>query len=205
MAKDPAFLFYPGDWLGGTMGMDYLTQGCYLNLLILQFQQKGKFTEASAKHVLGISFAHAWPVLQHKFKTDGTHFWNQRLLDEIDKRVNYSKSRRNNALSKKNDEACAEHIENENDIENDIEKRKLKFLEELKIFVGKYPDAMIKKFADYWTEHNPGGRKMLYETKKVFDVSRRLARWNSNGYDKKPPVGGSTEIIPKDKSYEGGL
>ena len=27
MAKDPAFLFYPGDWLGGTMGMTLEEKG----------------------------------------------------------------------------------------------------------------------------------------------------------------------------------
>lgn len=37
MAKDPAFLFYPGDWLGGTMGMSLTQKGAYFHLLMVQF------------------------------------------------------------------------------------------------------------------------------------------------------------------------
>jgi hypothetical protein len=31
MGKDPAFLFYPGDWLGGTIGVSFIA---YLGTLI---------------------------------------------------------------------------------------------------------------------------------------------------------------------------
>ena len=37
MAKDPAFLFYPNDWLGGTIGMSFEEKGAYMELLIAQF------------------------------------------------------------------------------------------------------------------------------------------------------------------------
>lgn len=36
MTKSPAFLFYPGDWLGGTLGMTLEEKGAYMELLILQ-------------------------------------------------------------------------------------------------------------------------------------------------------------------------
>jgi uncharacterized protein YdaU (DUF1376 family) len=39
MAKDPAFLFYPTDWLGGTMGMTFEQKGAYMNFLMLQFNK----------------------------------------------------------------------------------------------------------------------------------------------------------------------
>lgn len=117
MAKDPAFLFYPGDWQGGTMYLTYEQKGCYIDLLVLQFNT-GKFTEAQAKQVLSICFAVAWPLLVQKFKTDGTFYWNERLQVEIDRRKNFSNSRRNNALSQKKpkngSEAYAKHMETEN-------------------------------------------------------------------------------------------
>lgn len=124
MAKDPAFLFYPGDWLQGTMGMSFEEQGAYLQLLILQFNT-GKFTQAQAKQVLSICSASVFEKVLQKFSTDGTFFWKQRLTDEIERRRKFSESRRNNAKSKKsipkNNKAYAKHMETETVIENENE------------------------------------------------------------------------------------
>jgi len=108
MSKDPAFLFYPGNWLGGTMGMTFEEKGCYLELLILQFNN-GKFTEAQAKHTLSTRFDYAWATLQHKFITDGTYYWNERLQEEIEKRVKFIESRRLSGLTPKKEKAYAKH------------------------------------------------------------------------------------------------
>jgi hypothetical protein len=32
----------------------------------------------------------------------------------------------------------------------------------------------------YWTEHNPGGKKMRFEMQKVFDIHRRILTWKRN-------------------------
>lgn len=127
MAKDPAFLFYPGDWNLGTMHLTLLEKGCYIELLILQFA-KGKFTEAQAKHMLSGSFDIVWTNLREKFCTDGTFYWNKRLKVEKEKREKFSESRRSNALvnkkGEKNNEAYAKHMdkhmENENINENTV-------------------------------------------------------------------------------------
>lgn len=112
MAKDPAFLFYPGDWNLGTMHLTLLEKGCYMELLILQFA-KGKFTEAQAKHMLNGSFDLAWPTLREKFRTDGTFYWNERLKTEKEKRQKFTESRRNNGSVKKNDSKhMPKHMEN---------------------------------------------------------------------------------------------
>lgn len=109
MAKDPAFLFYPGDWNLGTMHLTLLEKGCYIELLILQFA-KGKFTEAHAKHMLNGSFDLVWANIREKFYTDGTFYWNKRLLLEKEKRQNFTESRRSNAIAKKKPEAYAKHM-----------------------------------------------------------------------------------------------
>jgi hypothetical protein len=118
MAKDPAFLFYPGDWSLGTMHLTLLQKGCYMELLVLQFA-KDKFTEAQAKHMLGSSFDLAWPSLREKFRTDGTYYWNERLKLEKEKRKKFTDSRRNNGSIrksvKKNYEHMVEHMEDENE------------------------------------------------------------------------------------------
>ncbi len=117
MAKDPAFLFYPGDWNLGTMHLTLLEKGCYMELLILQFA-KGKFTEAQAKHMLNGSFDLAWPTIREKFCTDGTFFWNKRLKLEKEKREKFSESRRNNGSIKKNEEKSPKHMPKHMEDEN---------------------------------------------------------------------------------------
>lgn len=113
MAKDPAFLFYPGDWNLGTMHLTLLEKGCYMELLILQFA-KGKFTEAQAKHMLNGSFDLAWATISEKFKTDGKYYWNERLEKEKEIRQKFTQSRRDNASnpkkSKKGEKAYASHM-----------------------------------------------------------------------------------------------
>jgi len=109
MSKDPAFLFYPNDWIGGTMGMTFEEKGCYMELLMMQFNH-GKFTEAQAKQVLSICFDVAWANIKHKFKTDGTYYWNVRLKEERERRQKFTESRRSNASNPKKTKASAKHM-----------------------------------------------------------------------------------------------
>lgn len=115
MAKDPAFLFYPGDWNLGTMHLTLLEKGCYIELLILQFA-KDRFTEAQAKHMLNGSFDLDWANIREKFKTDGVYYWNERLKLEKEKRQKFTESRRSNGSIKKTDtKHMLKHMEDENE------------------------------------------------------------------------------------------
>jgi hypothetical protein len=89
MAKDPAFLFYPGDWLGGTTTMNRHLKGCYLDVLIAQFNI-GPLSFDEIQEVLGADFEKFWPRLQKKFSInkDGL-FFNERLELEKEKRQKY--------------------------------------------------------------------------------------------------------------------
>jgi uncharacterized protein YdaU (DUF1376 family) len=148
MAKDPAFLFYPGDWQGGTMYMSHQVKGAYMDLMILQFNV-GKFTLAQAEQVLSICFDVAWPMLKQKFVTDGEFFWNERLALEIEKRKKFTKSRRDNALggkegtkkSKASAEHMLQHMENENINEDEIKEERIEGIREEgeKLPVGIFP------------------------------------------------------------------
>ena len=92
MAKDPAFLFYPNDWLGGTMGMTFEEKGAYIELLMMQFN-RGHMTS----HMIGQVVGQVWDKLQHKFVQDEEGKWfNERLDIEKEKRSNFTLSRRNN-------------------------------------------------------------------------------------------------------------
>jgi hypothetical protein len=95
MAKDPAFLFYPGDWLSGTMGMSFEEKGAYMELLIYQFN-RGPFEEKQALRILNEDI---WQTLKDKFiKNKDEKYFNQRLELEKEKRSSYVESRRNSRL-----------------------------------------------------------------------------------------------------------
>jgi uncharacterized protein YdaU (DUF1376 family) len=91
MSKDPAFLFYVNDYLGGTMGFTIEMHGAYLLMLLYQFNN-GPFEESAAK-IIGEN----WEKIKCKFKkTDSGLFYNERLKIEIEKRRSYSASRSKN-------------------------------------------------------------------------------------------------------------
>jgi uncharacterized protein YdaU (DUF1376 family) len=90
--KDPAFLFYPGDWLSGTIGMTFEEKGAYMELLMAQFS-RGHMTD----HMCGQVVGHLWGQIKFKFKQDSEGLWfNERLDIEKEKRKNFVNSRKNN-------------------------------------------------------------------------------------------------------------
>ena len=96
MMKDPAFLFYPNDYLGGTMGMTFEQKGAYVELLMTQFN-RGHMTSHMIGHVLGQNGGQIWDVIKCKFKTDDNGmFYNERLEIEQNKRKSFTESRLNN-------------------------------------------------------------------------------------------------------------
>lgn len=130
--KDPAFLFYPNDYIGGTLGMSFEQKGAYIELLMTQFN-RGHMTYHMIGQVLGQSFE-LWETLLDKFKTDTDgRFYNDRLEIEQNKRKHYSDSRKNNRLglnqySKTEEDICGHmtsHMENENNIYSIFYKKEL--------------------------------------------------------------------------------
>lgn len=90
--KDPAFLFYPQDFLVGTMTMTFEDRGKYITILSVMHQQ-GKLNEETIRFLIG-SFS---DMLRLKFKQDENGlFFNERLFSEIEKRNNFIESRTNN-------------------------------------------------------------------------------------------------------------
>lgn len=92
MAKDPAFLFYPNDYIGGTMGMTFEEKGAYIELLVMQFN-----VGRMGGHMVGQLVGRNWDKISHKFEKDENGlYYNKRLEEEINKRKAYSDSRKNN-------------------------------------------------------------------------------------------------------------
>lgn len=104
MAKDPALLWYFNDWTGGTVTLSRHVKGCYIDLLAAQFNS-GPLSLDEIKTVLGSDFGPSWPALQKKFaKDDNGCYYNVRLQEEKDKRVNYTNSRRQSRLKSDEDQ-----------------------------------------------------------------------------------------------------
>jgi len=98
--KDPAFLFYPNDWIGGTMGMTFEEKGAYMELLMLQFN-RGHMTSHMIAHVLGQSTGQLWDKIKDKFDIDESGlYYNKRLEMEQNKRKAFTDSRKNNIKGK---------------------------------------------------------------------------------------------------------
>lgn len=114
MARDPAFLFYPNDWLGGTMGMTFEEKGAYVEILMMQFN-RGHMTEHMIVHTIG----QIWVNIKDKFTEDENGLWyNKRLEIEKEKRKSYVQSRYNNKEGKnqfKKNGHMTSHMENENE------------------------------------------------------------------------------------------
>lgn len=107
MAKDPAFLFYPNDFAGGTQGFTIEEKGAYIELLILQ-HNKGFFTINQAQRALGIDvFNRVWEYLRDKFIDDNGNYFNERLKTEMVKREEFKKSQ-----SEKGKAGAAKRYEN---------------------------------------------------------------------------------------------
>ena len=126
MAKDPAFLFYYQDFLVGIDDMSNEEAGAYIRCLCHQ-AAKGTLSE---KHMFKICLRQdVFDTVRAKFTSDENGgLINQRLQLEINKRVAFAESRRNNRLKKTSDKQVknisstyVKHMENENEIENEIE------------------------------------------------------------------------------------
>ena len=125
MAKDPAMLWYWGDWHSGTIIMSRHLKGCYMDLLHAQFNN-GPLSLDEIKTILGADFG-SWPALQKKFEMDDSgRFFNVRLKIEKEKRAAFVASRNKNLKSESHkdhhmDYRMVDHTDNRDENENSIE------------------------------------------------------------------------------------
>lgn len=93
MAKDPAFLFYTQDFLTGTMFMSNAQVGTYIRLLCAQHQHGGHIDQYYFNSQVAVDDN----LIRNKFKQDDHGYYNERLLNEMAKRVHKSSSLSENA------------------------------------------------------------------------------------------------------------
>lgn len=137
MGKDPAILFYTGDFLTGTSFFNDEQRGKYIKLLCEQ-HQNGHIPE---EHMIEICKTYDSPVMKKFIKDSAGMYFNERMEEEAIRRKTYSESRRNNRIGSQKEEeekqtydkshdktydsVMTEHMETGTDtinvIDNDIE------------------------------------------------------------------------------------
>jgi uncharacterized protein YdaU (DUF1376 family) len=94
MARNRAFLFYPTDFLMGTMSLSHEDKGKYITILCFM-HQKSKVKEDDIMTLVGTLSLQ----LKEKFIIDSNGYWhNIRLESETSKRERYIQSRRLNGI-----------------------------------------------------------------------------------------------------------
>jgi hypothetical protein len=181
MSKDPAFLFYSSDFLTGTLLMSMEQKGKFITLLCIQ-HQKGHLSEKDMLHICGSYDEDVFTKFQ---KDEHGKFYNIRLEEEVDKRKAYSESRRNNRKKKEDMNntslSYVEHMENENENENLIEKKKVaRFqkptIEQLKEYMS---EQGMNDIAENWLNHYEANGWMVGKN-KMKDWKASVRTWKTN-------------------------
>lgn len=175
MAKDPAFLFYPSDFLTGTMFMSNEQVGIYIRLLCSQHQHGGIIDKDSFNALVGNNY-----LIKNKFIETEIGFYNERLTIEMEKRNKKSNNMSETAKEvwkkrkeqkqyncKENKYNCITNVkendtiviqpENRNiNVNKDINKDKNIKLEDVEnyFFENGYSKQAAKKFFDYYSVAN---------------------------------------------------
>lgn len=164
MAKDPAFLFYPQDFITGTMFFTDEQIGIYIKLLCAQHQHGGLINKVTFNQIVK-----SHEIIKNKFVESEEGFYNERLMNEMIKRNNKSNNLSANALKRWNKQkecksnAIASNlnmpIENENEIYINKEK------------VSKFKKPSLEEVKQYCAERNKG-----------VDAERWFNYYESNGW-----------------------
>lgn len=78
--------------------------------------------------------------------------------------------------------------------------RKERFKQRVRGYIDKYGYEMCRDFYTYWSQKNDGGKKMLYEMQKAFELSKRLEIWQKKNRSSKPAPEVKT-VASMPKSY----
>ncbi len=89
-SKNPAFLFYPDNWLGGTIGWDFDMQGAYLNVIIMQWNM-GPLEVDFVRNFVG---KRRFAEIKKKFTEKDGKLFNERLEIERQKALESSNKQR---------------------------------------------------------------------------------------------------------------
>lgn len=209
MAKElPYFKFEPQSWDTGNVQMcSRESKGLFTDMCSLYWSRLGELPYALALQKLCNGNK---DELQELIDHEIIGVFNGQIviefLDEQLSEFNQTSEKRRNAANKRWKDASAlqiksksnairedkiredkkrgDKIREEDNIGADksatLEQRALDFRNKVAMHLNEYPKEMLRSFYDYWTEINEGGRKMRFETQKIFNIKRRLNTWKNN-------------------------
>jgi hypothetical protein len=162
-----SFPFEYEKYIAGTAFLSRREKGAYVDLLCYQ-ADKGNMTLQDIKNILNGDFE-CWEKLKSKFTEENGKFYNKKLESV-----------------KRHKKTEVEIIEDRKKLELQISEKKLKFYDDCKPYIEKYPKEMLRRFYNYWVELNKSGTRMRYELERTFEISRRLTTWanNDKGFNK---------------------
>ena len=194
MSKElPYFKFFPNEWMSGDITLEAMSlQGIFINVCSTYWSKDCNIEIAKLKARYGKAIA---TLLENGLIKEEQGFCVISFLDEqweelskyhkknvesgkkgAEKRWGSHSDPNSPPIAYREEESKGEKIRKD----NNIEERKASFIHEVSFFRNKYNDDMLQSFAEYWMEHNVGGKKMRFEMEKVFQVERRLLTWNKN-------------------------
>ena len=178
MAKDPAFLFYSGDFLTGVADLTFEERGQYITLLALQ-HQKGHLTEKAIR----ITIPNVSEDVLAKFKIDKDgNYYNERLELEALKRSEHSRKQKERAekgwekrkrQSYGNATANATALPLENEDENEDVVKDYKGVAQKKSAI-----PTLEQFVDYGLEQASKHRLNVTRT----SLSMKYEAWVNNDW-----------------------
>ena len=195
--KDPAFLFYPADFLVGCADLTMEERGQYITLMCLQ-HQKGRLN----KRTIDLSIPNISSYVLDKFDIDDNGlYYNKRLDFEINKRAEYSKSRSENVKKRwekeksintyvsENEYICNTkadtqpiHSENENINENINKIKDDKVIDLFNILWEIYPRKVNKQYALQCFKKLSPDADLTETIKKAIEKAKRWKQWEDDKY-----------------------
>ena len=150
MSKDPAILFYTGDFLNGCMDLTFEERGQYITLLCLQ-HQKGHLSEKTIRLSVGLVNS---DVMGKFIQDENGNYFNSRMDEEINKRQHFLDTRHFNgkkggrpikANSKPNNKPNSKPTNNLSENENEDENKDINEGEKINIAFQIFWDLYGKK------------------------------------------------------------
>ncbi len=188
MAKDPAFLFYPGDYLQDTQCLSEKSQVSYDRIMCKHMINIPISKEQLHFLTKRLNDDEKYEIMSVLKKVDGG-FVIDWVLTSIEKRRAYSESRRQNRAgkSKKNinniSKSYDSHMENENEIENiDTDKN---VRADIILYLNKKLNSKYKTNSQSTAKHINARLKEGYlvgDFQKVIDT--KYEEWNNTEFSK---------------------
>ena len=206
-SPDFCFLFYVGDWLGGTQLFTRKHKGAYMDLLMAQFSN-GHMSIDDIKLVLGeTDYLDLWPKLEPKFVLDEEGLlYNSKLDKEKFKRKSFVDSRNKNLMGTHKGDHMGDHMEKEKEKETKevivskdknntipIKPKKPKKIKEPKI---SYADNVLMTVSEYnqiITKYFNGDKRLMDLAVDKLDSAKL-----SKGYKYKSDAGAMRSWVVKD-------